>query len=33
MVAFQQVGEALWKEGWPALIAPSAARQGLLISA
>ena len=25
--AFQRVGEALWEEGWPALIAPSAARQ------
>lgn len=24
--AFQRVGEALWGEGWPALIAPSAAR-------
>ncbi len=24
--SFQQVGEALWKKGWPGLIAPSAAR-------
>jgi hypothetical protein len=25
---YQQVGEALWKEGWPGLLAPSAARAG-----
>jgi RES domain-containing protein len=24
--AFQQVGERLWKDGWPGLLAPSAAR-------
>jgi hypothetical protein len=23
---FQEVGEALWREGWPGLVAPSAAR-------
>jgi hypothetical protein len=23
---FQRVGESLWKEGWPGLLAPSAAR-------
>jgi hypothetical protein len=29
--SFQQVGEALWKEGWPGLIAPSAARPAGLV--
>lgn len=29
--AFQEVGEALHAEGWPALIAPSAARSGGLV--
>jgi RES domain-containing protein len=29
---FQQVGETLWKEGWPGLVAPSAARpEGLIL--
>jgi hypothetical protein len=29
--AFQDVGDALWRAGWPALLAPSAARPGSLI--
>ncbi len=28
---FQRVGEALWREGWPGLVAPSAARAGGLV--
>ena len=28
---FQTVGETLWREGWPGLIAPSAARPAGLI--
>jgi RES domain-containing protein len=28
---FQQVGESLWREGWPGLVAPSAARADGLI--
>ena len=28
---FQRVGEALWREGWPGLVAPSAARPDGLI--
>jgi hypothetical protein len=30
--AFQRVGEQRWREGWPGLIAPSAARPAALIS-
>lgn len=31
--AYQQVGETLWREGWPGLLAPSAARpsQGIVL--
>jgi len=29
--AYQQVGETLWQEGWPGLLAPSAARPDRLI--
>jgi RES domain-containing protein len=30
--AYQQVGETLWKEGWPGLLSPSAARpEGLVL--
>src|SRR5207253_885445 len=29
--AYQQVGETLWREGWPGLLAPSAARADGLI--
>ncbi len=29
--AYQRVGEALWREGWPGLIAPSAARPAGLV--
>jgi hypothetical protein len=28
---FQRTGEALWREGWPGLVAPSAARPDGLI--
>lgn len=30
-VPFQRVGEALWSEGWPGLLAPSAARSSGLV--
>lgn len=30
--AFQRVGQRLWREGWPGLLAPSAARPGSLIA-
>ena len=30
-VPYQAVGEALWKEGWPGLLAPSAARSDGLV--
>jgi RES domain-containing protein len=29
--AFQLVGEGLWREGWPGVLAPSASRPGALI--
>jgi hypothetical protein len=29
--SYQDIGEALWKEGWPGLLAPSAARPGGLV--
>jgi hypothetical protein len=30
--AYQEVGETLWEEGWPGLLAPSAARsRGLIL--
>lgn len=29
--AFQRVGEQLWREGWPGLLAPSASRPGSLV--
>jgi hypothetical protein len=29
---FQAAGEALWREGWAGLVAPSAARQGALVA-
>lgn len=29
---FQQAGEQLWRDGWPGLLAPSAARPGSLIA-
>lgn len=28
---YQDIGEALWKEGWPGLLAPSAARPSGLV--